>query len=213
MTSASRRYDRISTAYSAIADAAEHGTREKGLALLAPRTGERVVEIGTGTGRALVKLADAVGPGGLVCGLDVSPGMLTLAREQALSPAIQLLRADARCLPCRAGEFDAAFMSFTLELFDPQDMQRVLAEIGRVLKPTGRLAVVALNAGDGFPVAAYVWLHRHFPEWIDCRPIDLVRVLAEGGYKTTRTERLELWGLAVMIAAATPTTAVRARGA
>lgn len=75
------RYDRISWAYDLIADPAEQTARDRGLALLHAEAGERVLEIGTGTGRALEEIADSVAPGGLACGLDLSMGMLTLARQ------------------------------------------------------------------------------------------------------------------------------------
>lgn len=207
MSASSRRYDRVSTAYGVVADAAEHGARDSGLRLLDARPGERILEIGCGTGRALPRIAASVQAGGLACGLDTSPGMLGLAREHTSAPAVALLRADARCLPCREGRFDGVFMSFTLELFDSGEMGLVLAEVRRVLKPGGRLVLVALNAEDTFPVDAYRWLHRHFPEWIDCRPIEVLEVLAGNRYTTLRTCRVEIWKLPVVIAVARPDAA------
>ncbi|HRX82504.1 MAG TPA: class I SAM-dependent methyltransferase, partial [Pirellulaceae bacterium] len=67
-------YDRISHAYDAIADAGEHRARERGLEALAVQPGERVLEIGYGTGHSLVELAKAVGATGRVCGVDISTG-------------------------------------------------------------------------------------------------------------------------------------------
>lgn len=203
-------YDRISGAYDLIADPAEHQARDQGLAILNARLGERVLEIGAGTGRALVTLARAVGLPGLVCGLDSSAKMLDLAqRRVAGCPGhIHLQRGDARSLPYRAATFGAAFMSFTLELFDPPDIDLVLTEIKRVLKPGGRLAVVCLTeVQDQRLVAiAYTWLHRHFPHLIDCRPIDVLRHLDGNGYRPTISEGMTLWGLAVtaLSAEATP---------
>lgn len=204
--SAPRTYDRISSAYDLVADPAEHDARERGLALLDARSGERVLEIGAGTGRALAELASAVGPSGLVSGLDSSWGMLALARRRTSGTCVHVEQGDGRCLPFRQGSFDAAFMSFTLELFEPPDIARVLAELARVLRPSGRLAVVSLDAsaGSGLVVSAYGWLHRHLPHWIDCRPIEVLRLLGEAGYRTTRTETLGLFGLSVMVALAHP---------
>ena len=141
-------YDRISVAYDLIADPAEHQARDRGLDLLNARPGERVLEIGAGTGRALIRLAQAVGPSGEVCGLDSSAGMLRLARQRLSSCRghVDLQQGDGRSLPYLAASFDAAFMSFTLELFDPPDIELVLSEIKRVLRPRGRLAIVCLTA-------------------------------------------------------------------
>ncbi len=201
-------YDRISGAYDLIADPAEHQARDRGLALLDARPGERVLEIGAGTGRALVTLARAVGLRGMVCGLDSSARMLDLSRSRVADCPrhVHLQQGDARSLPYPAATFDAAFMSFTLELFDPPDIDLVLSEIKRVLRPGGRLAIVCLTvAAEPRPVAtAYTWLHRHFPHWIDCRPIDVLHHLDRSGYKQTASEGMNLWGLPVTALSAEP---------
>jgi ubiquinone/menaquinone biosynthesis C-methylase UbiE len=195
-------YDRISVAYDLIADPAEHQARDRGLDLLSARPGERVLEIGGGTGRALIELAQAVGPSGEVCGLDPSAGMLRLARQRLSScPGhVDLQQGDGRFLPYLAASFDAAFMSFTLELFDPLDIELLLSEIKRVLRPRGgRLAIVCLTPmpEPGLVAQAYEWLHRRFPHLIDCRPIDVLRHLERSGYGVTSTESMTLWSLPV----------------
>lgn len=205
-------YDRISVAYDFMADPAEHRARDRGLELLGAAPGERVIEIGAGTGHALVELAHAVGPGGGVCGLDASAGMLRLARQRVSSYRrdVHLQQGDGRSLPYVAATFDAAFMSFTLELFDPPDAALVLAEIRRVLRPKGRLAVVSLNveAEPSLMGQVYAWLHRRFPHWIDCRPIDVLRTLERNAYRPMCTESMSLLGLPVMAVTAEPVAAV-----
>jgi demethylmenaquinone methyltransferase/2-methoxy-6-polyprenyl-1,4-benzoquinol methylase len=201
---AARHYDHLSAAYELIADGAEHKVRDRGLALLDPRPGERVLEVGAGTGRTLERLAEAVGGSGLVCALDISERMLRLARTRAEATSIHLLRGDGRVLPFESASFDAVFMSFTLELFEPADERLLLREAARVLAPAGRLGVVALNAEHTLPVSAYEWLHRRFPEWIDCRPIPVRDVLRDAGFVPVVGEHRELWGLPVMIMIARP---------
>lgn len=207
-------YDRISVAYDLLADPAEHRARDRGLELLDPRPGERVLEIGAGTGRALVAVANAVGPSGVVCGLDRSAGMLRLARQRtaACSP-VHLQLGDGRSLPYLAGSFDAAFMSFTLELFEPPEIGRVLSEVKRVLRPGGRLGIVCLTVVPlpGPALMAYSLLHRMFPHLIDCRPIDVLRQLEGSGYQAVATEESTLWRLPVtaLSAIAVDTTGAR----
>ena len=199
--SAAPFYDRISAAYELIADAAEHEARERGLDVLAVNPGEQVLEIGAGTGRALERLAREAGPRGRVCGLDVSSGMLSIARQRVSEAPgqVSLQRGDGRDLPFRNLSFDAVFLSFTLELFEPPDIGLVLAEAARVLRPAGRLGVVSLEATrePGLVSQAYVWLHRHFPHFIDCQPIDIRGHLARGGFRVARIEERTLWGLPV----------------
>jgi ubiquinone/menaquinone biosynthesis C-methylase UbiE len=122
-------YDRISRAYDLIADRDEHEAREAGERALDLRPGEQVLEIGFGTGNSVIELARRVGPKGRVHGIDVSTGMLEVAedkiREAGLGDRIELGIADARDLPCDDDCLDAVFTSFTLELFDEEDIPRV----------------------------------------------------------------------------------------
>ena len=201
-------YDRIRMAYNLVAAPAERRARERGLRLLNALPGEGVLDVGAGTGRALLAIGSAVAPGGHACGLDLSAGMVALAhgRISSLGRHAHVLQGDARVLPYRASTFDAALMSFTLELFEAPDIALVLAEIKRVLRPEGRLAIVAMRAGARATALseAYEWLHRHFPRVIDCRPIDVLSQLQLGGYLPTRTESMSLWGLPVAVVLAKP---------
>lgn len=194
-------YDRLSTWYDLLAGPSERACRELGLRMLQVQAGERVLEIGAGTGPALAALSRAAGPTGAVCGVDLSRGMCRVAgrRRAAASGQWAVVCSDARRLPVRDAAFDAATMSFALELFSAADMAQVLGECVRVLRPGGRLAVVAL-ADEGRPGAmqrAYVWAHDRFPDWVDCRPIPLPAILAGSGLRVGPVARAGMWGLPV----------------
>jgi SAM-dependent methyltransferase len=88
--------------------------------------GMRVLDVGTGTGL----VADALGPGVQVVGVDRSPAMLAYRRE-VRPPGIN---ADARWLPFSAGVFDAWIASFLLNHLPPEEP---LAEASRVVRPGG----------------------------------------------------------------------------
>jgi len=201
-------YTRISRVYDAIADSSEHVARDLGLELLAAQHDERILEIGSGTGAAIIQLARAVGVRGHVVGIDLSEGMHDVADERLASSGLSTI-ADLRvaCIPpIPAGDrsFDAAFMAFTLELFPDEVITTVLQEIRRILRPGGRLVVVGMNEEDaagrpGLAERTYWWLHRHFPHIIDCRPINVVRVLREAGLTVTRIETVEICGLPVCV--------------
>lgn len=203
-----RLYDRLSGTYDTMADASEHDAREAGLGLLAPVAGDALLEIGCGTGRALGVLAQAADPTGRVVGLDLSRGMLAVARrhleEERPAKAAPLVQADGALLPFGASVFDGVFLCFTLELFPVWRIPAVVREAARVLRPQGRLAVVSLLRTRPAPpaVRAYDWFRRHFPHLVDCQPIDVPELLGRGGLAVGRSRELRIWGLPAMAAVA-----------
>jgi arsenite methyltransferase len=106
--------------------------------------GERVLDLGCGPGFLAVELAEEVGPDGHVTALDPSEPMLAIAREEVaargLEDRITLTAGDAHELPFDAGTLDGVVAVQVLEHLD--DVPRALAEIRRVLRDHGRLAVV-----------------------------------------------------------------------
>ena len=101
--------------------------------------GPAALDAGCGTGRALPHLRRAVGPGGTVLGVDLTPEMLATARRYGRHRHGWLVLADARRLPLRDGRVDAAFAAGLLpHLPDPDGG---LTELARVTRPGGRLAL------------------------------------------------------------------------
>jgi demethylmenaquinone methyltransferase/2-methoxy-6-polyprenyl-1,4-benzoquinol methylase len=199
-------YTRISSIYDRLADRNERRARAIGLALLNARSGERILEIGFGTGSSIIPLATSVGERGSVAGIDISPGMKAVADERVRSARLaaptNLRVAAVPPIPFPAATFDAVFMAFTLELFPDDTIPIVLRGVHRTLKGGGRLAVVSMTLGteeqrQGLPERLYMWCHQHFPHIVDCRPIDAERCLAEAEFTIARVERLAIWGLPV----------------
>ena len=192
-------YNKISGVYDLLAEHSEGPVRQTGLEKLDLAPGERVLEIGYGTGHCLVQLAEAVGPEGKVFGIDLSEGMRALARERLekehLLGRVELSCGDAAYLPYPDGSMDAVFMSFTLELFDTPEIPQVLAECKRVLRAGGRIGVVAITKEDneGFAVEAYEWTHQHFPNLLDCRPIFVRRALENAGFSIRDATIMKMW--------------------
>lgn len=196
-------YDRLSRWYDIIAGSTEKKYRDIGLQKLAARPGERILEIGFGTGHCMLALAQAVGETGNVSGIDLSEGMLTIARERlrqaGLLDRVDLRVGDAAALPFAAGEFDGVFMSFTLELFDSPEIPIVLDQCYRVLRPGGRLSVVSMVKKAGTAVKIYEWFHEKMPVAVDCRPIYAQTDLTNAGFNIQDVAALSMWGLPVEI--------------
>lgn len=109
--------------------------------------GDRVVDVGCGTGALTLAAAARAGEAGSVAGVDPSPEMLAVARRK--SDAIAWIDATAEHLPLPDRGADAAVSQFALMFFD--DQAAGLAEMMRILRPGGRLAVAVCDAVERSP--------------------------------------------------------------
>ena len=116
---------------------------EAALALAAAQPGERVLDIGCGAGGTTLLLAEAVGPGGAVTGVDVSQPLLTLARTRTRAENIHFLEADAAAYPFGA-EFDLIFSRFGVMFF--ADPVAAFANIRKAADGAARLAFICWQA-------------------------------------------------------------------
>ena len=99
--------------------------------------GERLLDLGCGTGVAARLAAEQVAPTGTVMGVDPHPGMLEVARRT--SPDLEWRQGTAEDLPLPDESFDAVVCSLSFQFFT--DEGRALQEIRRVLAPGGRAAL------------------------------------------------------------------------
>ncbi len=202
---AMRTYDRYSRWYDWISGSFERKYAEAGVAKLTVQQGERVLEIGYGTGHMLIALAKQVGPTGKVVGIDISKGMYEIAlkrlQKSGIAKRVKIVCGDALILPFESNTFDVVFMSFTLELFDTPAIPRLLFECQRVLRKGGRMGVVSLSkkGAEGVITRIYEKLHSMFPKWIDCRPIYLSHILTKNGFQVEKESMQLMFGLNVEI--------------
>jgi SAM-dependent methyltransferase len=123
------RYDRMSG-----------GFGDRVVEVLAPRSGQRVLDVGCGNGALTVAIGPLVTPGGSVLGLDLSGPMLAAATARARSAGltnVSFARGDAQVYPLPEAAFDAIVSRFGVMFFD--DPQAAFANLARALRPGGRL--------------------------------------------------------------------------
>ena len=114
---------------------------ERAIERLAPRPGERIMDVGCGGGPTSLALGARVGPSGAVVGIDISPGMVAGATRRAEEAGVgnaTFRVADAQVADLGAGTFDAAFSRFGVMFF--ADPVAAFANIRRALVPGGRLS-------------------------------------------------------------------------
>ena len=122
------------------------------------RTGDHVLDVGSGIGSTPLTLAQLVGPNGKVVGIDVLNAALDVMRSEASGVQnLSFLEGDAEIYPFAPGSFDAAFSRFGVMFF--ADPVGAFVNIRRALRPGGRIAFVcwrrlAENELDALPIGA-----------------------------------------------------------
>jgi S-adenosylmethionine-diacylgycerolhomoserine-N-methlytransferase len=182
--------------------------RDEAIARVGPVPGDKVLEIGCGTGRNLIKLARAY-PAARIFGLDVSQAMLATAAASIagahLSSRIALARGDAASFEPRAlfGEasFERVMISYALSMIPP--WREALARALDVLAPGGSLVIVDFGDCAGLPRPFSHGLRRWLAAFdvaprVDLKPA-LAALAAERGMKCESETRFR--GYAVLVVA------------
>lgn len=159
-----------------------------------PAAGERIVDVGCGSGATSIALAQKVGPGGHVLGIDISGPML--ARARAVAPAglpVEFVLADATVYPFAPASFDLLASRFGVMFF--AEPARSFANLRRGLKPSGRLAFACWREPreNPFFMAPLQAVYKHVPRLPPQGPEDpgpfafasearVQRILGEAGF-------------------------------
>lgn len=165
------------------------------VARLPIRAGERVLDVGCGTGYLLARLRERC-PEAELLGLDLTPAMLDRAADR-LGGRMRLLCGSGDALPLPDGSLDAVVSANAFHFFDRPDA--ALAEMGRVLRPGGRLVItdwcddyLACRLMDR---ALRLLRRPHGAVWGSA---DCAAALTAMGFRTVRVERFRigwLWGM------------------
>lgn len=146
--------------------------------------GGTALDVGSGPGNVTASLARAAGPGGLALGVDISVPMLQRAVSAESGPQVGFLRADAQRLPLRDNTVDAVVSIAVFQLIP--NPTAAIAEMARVLRPGGRLAIMVPTVGG----SSRVWqMLPKFGAYLFDED-ELADTLEEQGFTSVRTKTL-----------------------
>jgi demethylmenaquinone methyltransferase/2-methoxy-6-polyprenyl-1,4-benzoquinol methylase len=156
-------YDLMNTAMTA---GLHHGWRERAADRAELTAGSSALDLCCGTGDLALELRERVGAAGRVVGADFSERMLELANEKALDrgyPDVTFEWADALALPYSGASFDAVTVGFGVR--NLADVSAGIREMGRVLRPGGRLVILEITQPTRPPLSTFfsLWFDRLVP--------------------------------------------------
>ena len=201
----SGRYDLMNLLISALQ---EPRWRRRLVAATGLGPGGRALDVATGSGKVASDLHRRVGPGGTVLGIDLSPGMIAVARRQfGGREGLSYLVGDALNLPTESEAFDAATIAFGMR--NLPDYRRGFEEMARSVRPGGRVLCLEIArprsrvarfmrwwfdrivpllgrlAGQGSAYAYLVRSVRNYPP-----PERIAQIMAEAGLTDVRWQGL-----------------------
>ena len=151
-----KMFDTISGNYDDLNRVISFGTdikwRKKVLAAIIDHQPDSILDIATGTGDLAIKFAEKTLATNII-GLDLSEGMLAMAREKVdgtdLTNKVKFIKGDSEALPFNDQTFDAITVSFGIRNFE--NLEKGLSEILRVLKPNGLFIILETSVPVKFP--------------------------------------------------------------
>jgi ubiquinone/menaquinone biosynthesis C-methylase UbiE len=205
-TSVEQLAQRAASTYSAAADHYERPALgfwdrwgEATVSRLSLATGDTVLDVCCGAGGSAIPAARAVGATGRVLGVDLAVPLLELARAKAARQCLgnaEFRRGDATRTGLPSGSFDAVVCVFGV--FFAQAMPAFVAEMWRMVRPGGKLAITTWGPGWCEPASTIFWdcvrdvepaLYRAFNPWDEITaPEALLTLFARGGIESSSAE-------------------------
>jgi len=148
--------------------------------------GEKILDVGCGTGGVTIPAKQRVGSEGLTAGIDPSPEMIAVAKRKAVRAGLEI---DFRVgviesLPYEEGTFDVVTSSLMMHHLPGHIQVKGLAEVMRVLKPGGRLLIADMtHSGTSLHERAFAALTMHRNHATQYGIEDLPNILEQAGFE------------------------------
>jgi ubiquinone/menaquinone biosynthesis C-methylase UbiE len=161
------------------------------VALSGARAGDRVLDVGCGTGYLTGRTAHAVGPAGRVVGVDPSEPVIAYARR-VRPPNCAFHIAGGEAVPEPDASFDVVVSSLAIHHIPPQVRPAALREMYRVLRPGGLLMIADFRPPSGKAASHLVGaVGGHAMQH---NPVDqLVGLVSDAGFEVTGTGDIGFW--------------------
>lgn len=201
-------YDRLAPVYDVWSALTESKSRRAALRHAHVVDGEDVLEIAVGTGQTLGAIARK-NPHGTIRGIDLSPGMVSKAKRRIAShpgcSGVEITQGDAHALPYSDDSFDLVVVSYMFDLLPERDFLSVIAEIHRVVRPTGRVVVTNMTIAQRRRDDLYRLVYRLQPKLMGgCRGVRLTSFLVDGGFRVEHRDYVAQLGFPSEILLARP---------
>lgn len=195
---AKNKYDTTSKSYHLIMGVFEIKLNTEALKMADIRPREEVLDVAFGTGWVLEKLVPLMDKATYVHGIDFSAGMHQETRKRLRNAhfwnRVMLIQGNVLHMPYKPQSFDVLFASFIMDIQSCQDIQRFLTECKRVLRPHGRLVLVAMTKeGEGIQKFARYFYDWFYPFWptifgyrASSRPIYVKQEVAKAGFSIVK---------------------------
>jgi ubiquinone/menaquinone biosynthesis C-methylase UbiE len=178
----------------------EKSFRERLVQLARLGPGERVLDIGCGTGTLAIAAKRHIGTAGTVCGVDASPEMIARARKKAARAGVEVEFSEGivEALPFPYAHFDVVLSTVMLHHLGPELRRQCASEVRRVLKPGGRWFVVDFEGSARQAGGILSRFHRHG----HIKPGDLGMLTQVAGFSCVESAPVGFRNLHFVLAAA-----------
>jgi ubiquinone/menaquinone biosynthesis C-methylase UbiE len=187
-------YDKISRFYDFWGKLTESRAAKRAVELADIQDGQYILEVAVGTGLVFQEIVRR-NPNGQNTGVDLSEGMLAKARRRlskTMSASVTLTQGTAVALQIESSCVDLLVNNYMFDLISFQEMDEVLAEFHRVLKPGGRLVLVNMTVGRTFGNRMYDRFYSRFPRLFGgCRGVELTEILVRNRFEVRVREYIQ----------------------